>query len=69
MSSIMNFFFTLDIPSWTNLLLKIFVLIQYKCADRFHLYSGTCLIRHTKEPGKCVGLYIQDVGILWFYFS
>ena len=23
----------------------------------FSLYSGTCLIRHTKEPGKCVGLY------------
>ena len=22
-----------------------------------HLYSGTCLIRHTKEPGKCVRLY------------
>ena len=20
-------------------------------------YSGTCLIRHTKGPGKCVGLY------------
>jgi len=19
-------------------------------------YSGTCLIQHTKEPGKCVGL-------------
>ena len=21
------------------------------------LYSGTCLIRHTKAPGKCIGLY------------
>ena len=21
------------------------------------MYSGTCLIRHTKGPGKCVGLY------------
>ena len=21
------------------------------------MYSGTCLIRHTKRPGKCVGLY------------
>ena len=20
-------------------------------------YSGTCLIRHTKRPGNCVGLY------------
>ena len=20
-------------------------------------YSGTCLIRHTKGPGECVGLY------------
>jgi dolichyl-phosphate-mannose--protein O-mannosyl transferase len=24
--------------------------------DKVHLYSGTCLIRHTKETGKCVGL-------------
>jgi hypothetical protein len=23
----------------------------------FWLYSGTCLIRHTKGPGKCVRLY------------
>ena len=22
-----------------------------------YIYSGTCLIRHTKGPGKCVGLY------------
>ena len=21
------------------------------------IYSGTCLIRHIKRPGKCVGLY------------
>ena len=21
------------------------------------IYSGTCLIWHTKEPGKCIGLY------------
>ena len=24
--------------------------------DKVHLYSGTCLIRHTKGTGKCVGL-------------
>ena len=24
---------------------------------KYCLYSGTCLIRHTKGPGKCVGLY------------
>ena len=22
-----------------------------------YIYSGTCLIRHTKGPGKCVGLH------------
>ena len=22
-----------------------------------YIYSGTCLIRHTKGPGKCVRLY------------
>ena len=33
----------------------------YHCKDifntHFRLYSGTCRIRHTKGPGKCVGLY------------
>jgi hypothetical protein len=24
---------------------------------RFSLYSGTCLIQHSKGPGKCVRLY------------
>jgi len=28
-----------------------------KCQHAFMNYSGTCLIRHTKEPGKCVLLY------------
>jgi len=31
-------------------------------------YSGTCLIRHIKGPGKCVGLY-RKFGKLRFYFS
>jgi hypothetical protein len=22
-----------------------------------YIYRGTCLIRHTKGPGKCVGMY------------
>ena len=25
--------------------------------DHLYIYSGTCLIRHTKGPGKCIGLY------------
>ena len=30
------------------------------------MYSGTCLIRHTKGPGKCVGLYrmSEDSGFI-----
>jgi hypothetical protein len=28
----------------------------YLCPILPFLYSGTCLIRHTKGPGKCVGL-------------
>ena len=27
-----------------------------------YIYSGTCLIRHTKEPGKCVGLYMYRMS-------
>ena len=27
------------------------------CLWTFNIYSGTCLIQHTKGPGKCVGLY------------
>ena len=28
-----------------------------KFLNLFFIYNGTCLIRHTKEPGKCVRLY------------
>ena len=29
-----------------------------------NIYSGTCLIRHTKGPGKCVGLYrMSEYGV------
>ena len=28
---------------------------DFRCTDIVN-YSGTCLIRHTKGPGKCVGL-------------
>ena len=33
----------------------------------FIIYSGTCLIRHTKGPGKCVGLYrmLEYSGFFW----
>ena len=30
----------------------------FKCiTSSLNMYSGTCLIRHTKGSGKCVGLY------------
>ena len=37
---------------------KIFLRIcvrSLRC--QFFIYGGTCLIRHTKGPGKCVGLH------------
>jgi hypothetical protein len=31
--------------------------LRFKSSTFTSLYSGICLIRHTKGPGKCVGLY------------
>jgi hypothetical protein len=35
----------------------ILELFRQCCVFRFSFYHGTCLIRHTKRPRKCVGLY------------
>jgi hypothetical protein len=40
----------------TSELLTITVYQYYHSLNKL-IYNGTCLIRHTKGPGKCVGLY------------
>ena len=48
-----------DNLSWFS---KITLILSYfpsilSDSDTIRIYSGICLIRHTKGPGKCVGLY------------
>ena len=45
----------MHIQSCKDPLLLIFCVI--KLLVSLSKYSGTCLIRHTKGPEKCVGLY------------
>jgi hypothetical protein len=33
--------------------------VEFRCTEMVK-YSGTCLIQHTKGPGKCVGLYMMS---------
>ena len=37
--------------------LKIAAMKIIILTDHLYIYSGTCLIRHTKGPGKYIGLY------------
>jgi hypothetical protein len=44
-------------PRSYSILSLVFIYIHISNSNFLWIYSGTCLIRHTKGPGKCVGLH------------
>ena len=56
-----NGYVSMNMIDWcltpTLTVFQLYHAVQWTWLFEYPHYSGTCLIRHTKGPGKCIGMY------------